>query len=308
MGFRFREFTLKNMHFSFVDKKSKQEYRAQIKKLTCSGAFTEKNYTIKAKAIFFSEVVSINDEDFVGNKNFLINTTLEINAKNESCSIKTAAIDLEDMKVQLSGVIKYDSTAFVDLAIKGENMNIQSFLSLLPSSYKSFEKKYKSNGDFFLNGTVKGSLAGESMPRMVLNFGIEKGKIKFVEEGMEMKDIYFQGNFNSGTEDSPESAEINISQFQGNLDHSSFSGNFYLKDFGKPYLKFNIDADVDLVEVFKFIPVEKIETISGRVKAKLAFYMYVNRLRRDAVGNHFKLALARFYVVRHVKVGMYFAI
>jgi hypothetical protein len=39
----------------------------------------------------------------------------------------------------------------------------------------------------------------------------------------------------------------------------------------RPYLKFDIDADVDLAEVFKFIPVEKIESISGRVKTKLTY-------------------------------------
>ncbi len=271
MSFRFREFKLKNMHFSFQDKKQMQEYRAQIKKMTCSGAFTEKNYTIKTKVHFLSEVISTNNDDFLTNKNIFINTSLQINRDQKLCTINAAHIELENMKVGLSGSIKFDSTAYVDLSFKGENLNIQSFLSLLPNSYKTFENKYKSNGDFYLNGTVKGSLADKALPHLVLNFGIEKGRIRFVEEDIEMKEIHFQGNFNSGTTNSPESAELNINSFQGKLEKSTFSGNFHLKDLAKPYLKFTIDADVDLQEVFKFIPVEKIESISGRVKAQLSY-------------------------------------
>lgn len=270
-GFQFNEFILKNVHFQFIDNKGKQEYRAQVKKLTCSGAFTEKTFTLKTKATIFSEIVSINDEDFISNRNFYLNTSIEVNTTKKQCSIKHANLELENMKIQLNGSFKYDSTAYIDMAFNGENLNIQSFLSLLPSSYKNFEKKYKSEGEFYLKGSVKGSVAKNNTPHIVADFGINKGQIKFVEEGISMKEIYLQGSFNSGTANTPETAELNLQKFSGKLDNSTFSGNFHLKDMVKPYLKFDIDADVDLAEVFKFIPVEKIENISGRVKTKLSY-------------------------------------
>jgi len=271
LGFQFNEFILKNIHFSFADKKSKQLYRAQIKKLTCSGAFTEKTFTLKTKATIFSEVVSINDEDFVSNRNFYLNTSIEINKTKKLCSIKYANLELENMKIQVNGSFKYDSTAYLDMTFNGENLNVQSFLSLLPSSYKNFEKKYKSEGEFYLKGSVKGSVATNNTPHIVADFGINKGKIKFLEEGISMKDIFLQGSFNTGAANSPETAELNLQKFSGKLDNSTFSGNVLLKDMVKPYLKFEIDADVDLAEVFKFIPVEKIESISGRIKTKLVY-------------------------------------
>lgn len=270
-GFQFNEFIFKNIHFSFVNKNEKQEYRAQIKKLNCSGSFTDKKFTLKAKANIFSEVISLNDEDFVSNKNFFLKTTLEVNQDQKLCSIKNANLELENMKIQLEGSFKYDSTAFVDMSFDGENLNIQSFLSLLPSSYKNFEKKYKSEGDFYLKGSIKGSMAPNNSPHIIAEFGINKGKIRFIEEGVEMKDIFLQGRFNTGASNSPQTAELDLQKFEGKLENSSFSGNFHLRDLEKPYLKFDIDADVDLTEVFKFIPVEKIESISGRVKTKLSY-------------------------------------
>jgi uncharacterized protein involved in outer membrane biogenesis len=212
-GFKFNEFILKNVHFQFIDKKSKQEYRAQVKKLTCSGAFTEKTFTLKTKATIFSEVISINDEDFVSNKNFYLNTSIEVNTQQKLCSIKNANLELENMKIQVKGSFKYDSTAYLDMAFNGENLNIQSFLSLLPSSYKNFEKKYKSEGDFYLRGSIKGSVAHNNTPHIVADFGIDKGKIKFVEEGISMKEIFLQGSFNTGTANTPETAELNLQKF-----------------------------------------------------------------------------------------------
>lgn len=271
MSFKFNEFILKNVHFIFNDQQSKQLYRAQIKKLNCSGAFTDKQFTLKAKANIFSEIIIINDEEFVSNKNFFLNTTLEVNKSNQLLTIKKANIELENMKIDLNGNVKYDSTAYVDLSFNGENLNIQSFLSLLPSTYKNFEKKYKSHGEFYLKGSIKGSLANTNQTQIIAQFGIKNGKIKFIEEGLEMKNIFFDGNFNTGAKKCPETAEINFKHFEGQLENSTFSGNFHLNNLDKPHLKFQIDADVDLAEVFKFIPVEKIESISGRVKTTLVY-------------------------------------
>lgn len=271
MSFQFNEFIFKNLQVSYVDQKEKQEYRSQIKKLNCSGNFTDKNYTLKAKGNIISEVVSVNDEDFLTNKSFYINTSITINKDQKLCTIKNSTISLEDMKIILNGSFKYDSTAYVDISFIGENLNIQSFLSLLPSSQKTFENKYKSEGDFYLKGNINGSIAKNSTPHIAAEFGINKGKIRFVEEDAVMKDITLQGSFNTGIDNSPETAELNLTTFKGKLENSSFAGSFYMKDLLKPYLKFNVDADIDLGELFKFIPVEKLEKISGKVQANIIY-------------------------------------
>jgi len=282
VSFQFNEFIFKNLHVSYIDKKAKQEYRAQVKKLSCSGNFTDKNYTLKAKGNITSEVVSINEEDFLTNKNFYLNTSITINTDKKLCTIKNSTISMEEMKIQLNGSFVYDSTAYIDMSFNGENLNIQSFLSVLPSSQKTFEKKYKSEGDFYLKGKIKGSVARNATPSIAVEFGINKGKIKFVEEDAVMKDITVQGSFNTGSNNSPETAELNLQTFAGKLDNSSFTGSFYIKDLLQPYLKFNINADVDLAELFKFIPLEKLEKISGRIQADL---MYEGKLE----GNSFTI-------------------
>ncbi len=282
MSFQFNEFLFKNLHVSYIDQKSDQEYRALVKKLSCSGNFTDKNYTLKTKGNIFSEIVSVNDEDFLTNKNFYINTSIAINTDQKLCTIKSSTVSLEDMKVQMNGSFKYDSTAYVDLNFNGENLNIQSFLSLLPGSYKTFEKKYKSEGDFYLKGNIKGSVAGKSTPHVMVEFGINKGKIRFVEEDAVMKDINLKGSFNTGNANSPETAELNLQTIEGKLENSSFTGQMHIKDLLKPYLKFNINADVDLAEVFKFIPIEKMEQLSGRLQANM---QYVGQLE----GNSFTI-------------------
>ena len=62
-----------------------------------------------------------------------------------------------------------------------------------------------------------------------------------------MKNIFFDGNFNTGAKKCPETAEINFKHFEGQLENSTFSGNFHLNNLDKPHLKFQIDADVDLL-------------------------------------------------------------
>jgi hypothetical protein len=270
-GFQFNAFILKNVHFSLVNRQENQEYRALIKKLHCSGAFTEKTFTLKAKASILSELISINHEDFATNKNFNLNTTLEVNQNQKQCNLKNANLELENMKLELKGAFKYDSTAAIDLAFDGQNLNIQSFLSLLPSNYKNFEKKYKSQGAFYLKGSIRGSMRILSSMHVAVDFGIQQGKIKFIEENIEMKNINLVGSFNTGADNSSRSTELKLDKFEGKLDKSAFAGKFYLKDLEKPRIKFEIDADVDLEEVFRFIPVEKIEHISGRVKTKLIY-------------------------------------
>lgn len=271
MSFRFREFTLKNMHFSFTDRKKHHEYRAQIKRLTCSGAFTEANYTLKAKTSFKTEIITVNDEDFLTNKNITINTSIDIQNDKHICTIKNSSLTLEEMKINLDGKVQYDSTAQVDLTFEGQQLNIQSFLSILPSNYKTFENKYKSNGNFYLKGKIKGSLAGKELPYINVDFGIQNGKIRFVEEDIEMNEIDLEGNFIAGGKENPNETGLVVKKLKGKLKNSNFSGEFSIKNPEHPTIQFTVDADLDLEEVFNFIKIKEIEKASGRVKTQLTY-------------------------------------
>lgn len=271
MSFRFREFILKNMHFSFTDRKKHHEYRAQIKRLTCSGAFTEDNYTLKAKANIRTEIITIHDEDFLTNKNITINTSIDIRKDKHICNIKKSNLTLEEMKINVEGMVQYDSTANVDITFEGTQLNIQSVLSILPSNYKTFENKYKSNGNFYLKGKIKGGLAGKELPYINVDFGIQKGKIKFVEEKIEMNEVELEGNFTGGNKENPDETGLVITKMQGKLKNSTFKGNFSIKNPEKPVLSFNIDADLDLEEVFSFIKIKEVEQATGRIKTQLSY-------------------------------------
>lgn len=271
MSFRFREFTLLNMHFSFTDKKSHHEYRAQIKKLSCGGAFTKSNYTLKAKANFKSEIVIINDEAFLTNKNIKLQTSIDIQNDLKVCTIKKSSISLEEMALSVDGMVKYDSTAFVDLNFEGNKLNIQSFLSILPSNYKKFENKYKSNGDFYLIGKIKGSLANHNIPDMQVDFGIRNGKVRFVEEDVEMTDLQVEGSFMSASNLNAEESGLKVKSFNGKLKNSTFRGSFSLTNPQKPNLEFNVDLDVDLEEAFSFIKINEVEKATGRIKTQLSY-------------------------------------
>lgn len=270
-NFKFNEFDFKNVHFSFVDKKLKQQYIAQIHRLDCSGNFSDNEFKLKSKGSITAESIKVKSDEFLKNNLIDLDVALQVNNSKKTCKIEKGDVSFQNMRLAVSGNFTTDSTAMIDLKFKGEDLNIQSFLSVLPEGYRTWEEQYKSNGDFYLEGIVKGKVNNGRFPKVQVNFGIKNAEIKFIETGVEMTDVNLKGYFDSGDDRNTSNTILSIQEFSSKMKNSTIAGNLYVKNFDAPEIVFNINTTLDLEEFYQFFQNEQIEKISGIVNLQLTY-------------------------------------
>lgn len=270
-AFRFNQFTIDNMHVTFRNDPEEQEFRVLIRSFSLSGKFSSDRHTTKSSGNFLVEMIRFGSDEFITNKTVYYSTLLDVNRKQRTYTIKKGSFGIGNLEFEAGGSYREDPESYVDIYIKGHDLNIQSFLSLLPSDKKTFEKEYKSKGDFFADATVKGPVSKEQLPHITVAFGIRDGQITHVPSKTTMRQVNVKGSFTNGSQSGPATSELVLSQFSGRLQNSSFSGKLRLADFERPEMQFSTESDIDLKEFSAFFPLGNIESMEGRIAIRMQF-------------------------------------
>lgn len=269
--FRFKQFTLDRIHIAFENDLSQQEYRGMVQNFSLSGDFSADRHTSKSNGELQIELIRIDGQDIITNKHITYSTRFNVDAQKGLYQVTKGKLNVESLRFEVNGAFQNDSIPFIDLSVKGIDLNIQSFLSLLPADKKTFEKEYKSKGRFYFEATLKGRIGKKIRPQFSVRFGIENGEIEHKPTGLRMFEVNLTGSYTNGKEAGPTTTELAISRFSGRLPQSSISGNFRLFNFHRPEMQFSTQSDVDLHEIFTFFPIPGIEELEGKASVQMHF-------------------------------------
>lgn len=270
-AFSFDRFSIQNMKVAFLNDPDNQEYRVDIRKFTLSGKFSAKKHTTRSNGEFFVEMLRIGENEFMTNKKVSISTKFDVDAVKKLFTIQKCKVGIENMNINADGYFRNDSTKFLDLKVEGSQLNIQSFLSLMPSDKRNFEKEYKSKGNFYVNAIIKGSVAKGNTPFYAVYFGIDKGQVTHKPSNVALKDIELKGSFTNGKKHSAETTELVIEQLSARLTNSSIKGDFRIVNMDNPEMQFSTDSRIDLRELSEFLPIGNIEAMEGLLDIRMKF-------------------------------------
>jgi hypothetical protein len=106
---------------------------------------------------------------------------------------------INNLPVNLTGQIADNNTGMVlNLSLRGEELDIQSALSLLPEEDRKKFEDYKSSGLIYLEASVKGKLSRTENPLVEASFGISGGDIEQASSGIRLENVFLKGKYQSG--------------------------------------------------------------------------------------------------------------
>lgn len=267
--FQLNQLTLKNVEIDFLNEQLQHTVQVTIQHLNLNGKFSEVRHTSRLRGNLFIHKLAFDNKTYVHHRQVKINTGLDNNTQTQQIQIDKGQLEIENLKIEASGLIHTDSTGFVNLNVEGKKLNIQSFISLLPSEWRTFENEYRSNGEFFLKSKIRGNTSRGQIPDMQFDFGVHNGSVTYKPTDTQLKNLYVTGKFVSiknGKE-----WGLYISKAEGNLKNSSLTGNFSYEMQKNPVMKFTIKGTADLEEIYAFMPVPGISSMQGKVNVDVNF-------------------------------------
>lgn len=258
------------------------------------GEIVDENFAFVLNSDFKIKQLQINKNQFLTNKQVKLN--IGVLRKNKVTSFKDANVEIEQLKLLLTGAFGAEEIRF---NAKGKDLDIQSFLSLLPSNISSKFKDYNSEGIFALNLSMNGN---PKQPQIKVNFEIAKARLGQKSSNVALNQLNFKGYFSNGRTQNLQSSGLYIQSFNAKLNNSPIEGKFSVVDFGNPFIDGNIQAIVKLEELKELLQLDTFNILQGEANLALnvAFpwsqikEKQINQVKRGQIAGTLLLKACKF--------------
>lgn len=234
-----------------------------------SGNFGENNFSVTSDFDTHVNSCYVDGIEYITERK--VKANIDFDVSNNVLKINKGNINIAGLKLNSSGSINYNNDLDFNLLFKGKNLNVKSFIGLLPKNItKSFEN-FKSDGNFYFDCKVDGVFNKTENPKIDINFGVDNGTIINTTNKIEVSKLMLKGQYSNGKNKSTKSSFFKFDNFNGKLGKSTFSGKANIDNFSSPTININSDLNLDLFEIFKFFKIDSVEKLNGQLVAKVNY-------------------------------------
>ncbi len=241
-----------------------------IKKGKFKGDLSNDIFTLKVASDLEIKQLKSDKITWINERDAHIEMGIEINKKTQVYTFIDGGIQLADLKFNVSGKLQNKDVLGVDLQFGGVDLDIRSFLSLLPKEYSKEIIKYKSDGKFYCDATLKGNWSKNEHPYFNAEFKIEDGTIRQIEHDIELKNVKLSGRIHNGNKHSLESSVLDLNKVYVELNDGKASGEIHLRNFKNPYIKAQTSASFNLLDLEKFFSLKPVHFVSGNASLNVS--------------------------------------
>jgi hypothetical protein len=271
-SFALEKIILSNVELNYKNAKTHQNFDGIIKNSKIAGEFSNEKYSLNAVADLLVNTIKSGDVNYLRKKNIQTEFDLYVDNSISSYKIESGKLKIENMLLEIYGnIINAQKSPLINLGIKGKDMNIKSVLSLIPEKYKERINDYESNGEFYFNALIQGSFDNGTYPQITADFGIRSADITQVKDGIELKNVNLKGHYTNGSKSNSIPSSLDLLPFSASINMGTINGELRMKNLDNPSFIGKVNANTTLEEVQKFIKIDTIETIRGKLTLDASF-------------------------------------
>jgi hypothetical protein len=217
------------------------------------------DYILEGKPTFFSQ------------KHFKLDLEFDYDQNTNQLLLAPSRLHLEDALLGLEGKADLGDEIYLDIKMRGEKPDFSLLAAFLPNETAMLLKKYQNEGDVFFQGSIVGFAGNGNVPKIAVEFGCDNAYFLNPSINKKVDDLRFSGFFTNGKDRSLKTSEFQLLNFYAKPDQGKFQGRLIVRDFENPYVKINLNADLDLEFLGDFFEVEGLQGISGQVIVDMDF-------------------------------------
>lgn len=276
--FNLKKLQLDNIILSYRDYRNKTDITGKVHKAVLGGEFASQKYDLSVKGELQVSHFNMDSVNYINNKPVKLDLNLTVDNSADSYQFTDAFLQVSDLKIAVVGkYVNSSPSGWIDVSLKGEDMEIQSVLSILPEKYHQHISDYESDGEFYCNARISGKIDEANSPEVKADFGITKADITQLSSGIVLKEVHLLGKyFTSSVKDF-----LDIKTFSAGLQNGRLSGSIRMDNLSSPYVTASIQANLLLEDVRHLLKVDSIwnyplESLSGVIKGNMEYKGHLN--------------------------------
>ena len=240
---------------------------SDLRRLELKGNFSRSSYRLSGMLQGTTRELRNKDLIYTGDQDFSLQALLDVN--HDLITIEEGIAELSGIRLEASGKYSTGENGNISMNFSGENLDIASFISLIPPGSKEGLNKYGFNGKVDFDASLTGRLSKTLSPTVTASFKTRGGAIQRKSTGMQLSDITLTGYYTNGDRQSPESSTIIISDFSSVFGRGNVTGKVGISNLSRPEIDFNIKASFLLEELAGFYQPGNILQMAGSVNTTL---------------------------------------
>jgi hypothetical protein len=280
-AFKLEKLKLENISLYYVDFKNQTDVSCVVHTGSIGGEFTNKEYDLSIKGDLLVSRFNIDSTNYLDNKPLNLDLKLKVDNEKNQYEFSNAQLSVSDLKILVEGrYISNVASDYIDISLKGKDMDVQSVLSLLPEKYHKEISDYDSDGEFYFNSHIYGKKDDSNSPEVIADFGIEKATITQLSSGIALNDVHAIGNYFASAASSK--YFLDLKTISASLAHGKIAGSIRIDNFSSPYVNASLNATLLLEDVRRLLKIDtiwnySIASLAGNVRASMQYKGKLNR-------------------------------
>lgn len=244
--------TLKNVIVRYIDEPLRQDVQLNFKSALFSGSFTDERYTMTTFADMQSDFIKYKGDTYLKNKIISYDASINIDNITQTYTFKDIRLVIDANEFKANGSIAEvpEGTNF-DLTLGGKNCHLGSLLALMPERYIAYLQGFESEAELYFDAEAKGVLSPTSTPAVVMDFGLEDGRLSHPDITSTLQDVNFKVHFSN--KNAQKQATFEVENFQANFDGQPIGIAFSALGTSNPYIQLAINGTLPLASIFKLV-------------------------------------------------------
>lgn len=250
-----RKVALDQGKFSWKDERTGFNMAMDSIDLDLSGDISSRDSDLELDFRFFFDHLREGGVNYVDRR--WVNADMDVVASyagDQRYDLKSAKVRFASLAMDVSGfVAQHGKELELDLAYVTNENTFDRFLGLLPGKWLDTGREYTYNGDFTLNGWVRGNIAKDQMPDIFMDYGVRNGEFQYVGYRSKITEANVKGAF-LWKPKTPQLSYFRVEEMTAKLNEQEVTGNFDYTNFSDPSIKLAANGQIKMEDIRDFYP------------------------------------------------------
>ncbi|MEO9570889.1 MAG: AsmA-like C-terminal region-containing protein [Polaribacter sp.] len=280
------EYTLSNINFNYIDRSSNTKLSLTKINHSGKGNLAEEIFNLDTKTIAFLSL-DLDKTNYVNNVKVSLDAILGIDLKNSKYSFKENTGYINQLPLEFNGFIQLtDDNQLYDLSFKTPTSSFKNALALLPKQYAGNLNTIKTEGNFEVNGIVKGTLSEKTIPAFDVNISSKNALFKYADLPKSVEHINIDSKITNKT-GFVKDTYVSINKLNFKIDEDVFSANGNVKNITtNPTVNIAAKGTINLANIGKVYPTPLEKELAGILQADITTNFDMNSVEK---GNYQKI-------------------
>ena len=261
-----RRVTFDGLEGRFRDDRNGLEVAIISDKLGLGGRFREQGSRLKAKGDLWLRHWRSGEETVLADRRAVVDLAMAFGAPGEGFRMEKGELLLGKTPLNLTMAVAPGKQGDrMDLRASGFGLDLASVVQMLPDRIRRTMKRYGMDGSADLALHYSGPLENPG-PALSIGMKLRDGRFTELNTGTAFRKV--QGEFSVDFTPAWAPEKLVVKHFTATSASGPLSGNMELVGLRNAKLTANIHGDLALADLFRFVGLDTLEQVTGRLKAE----------------------------------------